>query len=134
MGTVKKRINVNVSDDDVNIVLQRIADTIGHIVVTSGDRGKPLEIGGKEKSLHLHKKAADFRFTSISLAEGYKQIKEKKLVIFSKGKKYEVIHHGEHSECKPHLHIGRYPNGTGVLFKVEGLTPETKKKYTLDSN
>jgi hypothetical protein len=135
MGTVTKRINITISDEDINTVLQRIADNIGHIIVISGDRGKALTIGAKNKSLHLHNQAADFRFGSISLEEGYKQLKEKKSLIFSKDKKYEIIHHGEHTNThNAHLHVGRYPSGTGTFFKLEGLTAKTRGKYIFDND
>ncbi len=120
-----------VSDENVKTVLGNIANTLkGDISVTSGDRNS-VPSGGSQTSLHLQKRAADFSVSGYTLASAFAELKKNKADIFDSDKKYEVIHHGEHTETGgAHLHVGRFATGTGAHFKVEGLTQDTKGKYT----
>ena len=122
---------VTVSDEGVKAVLDKIAaQLVGDVTVSSGDRGA-VPSGGSTTSHHLDKRAADFSVSSLTLAEAFSKIKEKKDAIFDGDKKYQVIHHGEHTGTSgAHLHVGRYATGAGVSFLVEGLTLAGKNKYT----
>lgn len=121
-----------VSDNNVKIVLQRIADNLGkNISVHSGDRTSIVQ-GSSKSSLHIHKRAADFHIQGISDAAGFKLLKEKFNDLFDADEAYEMIHHGQHTATGgEHLHLGRYGNGRKgyVKFKTEGLSPATKGNY-----
>jgi len=123
-----------ISDDNIKAVLQKIADTLeGDVNVTSGDRNY-VPAGGSQTSLHLQKRAADLSVSGYSLKDAFAKLKEQKATIFDADKKYEVIRHGDHTATGgPHIHIGRFATGTGVSFKVEGLTEVSKGVYTLDN-
>jgi peptidase M15-like protein len=124
-----------VSDENVQTVLGRVATELGkNVNVSSGDRGSALDVGAGTKSLHLKHRAADFHVEGLSDEEAFKKIQEKKDDIFDSDKRYEVIWHGPHTETMgQHVHIGRFETGTGVNFKKEGTTAETKGKYTVAS-
>src|SRR5262245_36348446 len=122
--------NKQVSDANVREVLQTIANLYEkHVTVTSGDRHQALSVGGKKKSLHLQKRAADFHVVGVLDKVVYRDLKVYASMIFDWTQGYEVIMHGPHTETMgAHLHIGHYPGKrhTGrVLFKTEGLTQKT---------
>ncbi len=120
-----------VSDENVKTVLQSIADQLkGDVNVTSGDRSY-VPKGGSTKSHHVDKRAADFWVTGYTLQCAFTKIKTKKSDIFDSDKKYQAIRHGTHTKTGgAHLHVGRYPSGSGVSFLVEGLTAATKGVYS----
>jgi len=132
MGQTNYYSNVKISDTDIVQVLDKISDKIGKIWVTSGDRGH-VPKGGSKTSRHLHHMAADFvpeAFLPV-MKEKFKIIFNNRNLIFTTGHRYEFIWHGEHTNTGgSHFHIGRFSKGTGVNFRVEGLTKETSGKYT----
>lgn len=118
-----------VSDDDLKEVLKRIARSIGSVHITSGDRGF-VPKGGSKTSLHLQHQAVDFGILGLSLEEGFIKLAHASRNIFTKGNSYEVIWHGPYTNTNgPHLHIGRFSKGSGVVFKKEGDCEENKGKY-----
>lgn len=127
---------ITVTDTEVKNTLQAIADYFEkNVNVTSGDRGTVLDMGGKEDSLHLQNRAADFHVEGIDDGTAYLYIKVYSSAMFSKEHGYEFIWHGPHTETTgQHLHLGRYGSKTVgyVKFKKEGITPEGKSKYPVD--
>jgi len=120
-----------VSDDNLKLVLARIAARIGSVRVTSGDRNFVPQ-GGSNKSLHLANRAVDFYIPGISLQSAYNKLLQNMTFIFDLHHKYEVIFHGSFTNTGgAHLHIGRYDSGSGVTFKMEGTTPESRGKYSI---
>lgn len=112
-------------------MLTKIAETLdGDVSVTSGDRGHVPE-GGSTTSHHLAHRAADFSVSGYTLAEAYTKIKDERAKIFDKDKKFQLIHHGDHTATSgAHLHIGRYEGGTGLNACTEGLTAAGKDVYS----
>ncbi|MEM9886189.1 MAG: hypothetical protein AAF849_09875 [Bacteroidota bacterium] len=125
--------NYTISDKDLLEVLNKIARHVGNVWVTSGDRkNKKPPKGSPDTSLHRLNQAVDFGIHGLTLEQGFEKLKLKKKLIFNNSSKYEVIHHGKYTNTKgPHLHIGRYSKGKGIIFKIEGISPETKGKYTI---
>ncbi len=132
-----------VSDSPLRTVMQRIANTLKtDLIVTSGDRNY-VPKGGSKNSLHLEKRAVDFhsrtkdlkKLDLKKLKELYDLIKEKADKIFDHDQAYELIIHGQYTGTGgPHLHIGRYFEGTkkpGLYLKEEGLTLGTKNVYSV---
>ena len=127
----------HVSDIELRIILDRIAISLGtNIIVHSGDRDfRPK--GSPKKSLHLAHRAADVHADGLSDTALFDLLRAKEKEIFhSLLHRYEVIHHGKFTETEgEHVHIAEYhliqaeEAGTGVIFKVEGMTPATKGKY-----
>jgi hypothetical protein len=122
-----------VTDEEVKTTIQAIADVLEkNIIVTSGDRNQPLDVGGKEKSLHLSKRAIDFHIEGLDDGTAYQQIKVYSYFIFSSKHSYEFIWHGPYTETSgQHLHIGRYGSATigYVNCKKEGVTAAGKGSY-----
>lgn len=120
-----------VSDEAVKEVLNRIATELGNdVIVTSGDRGHVPQ-GGSGTSHHLQHRAVDFYVRSMTLATVFSKLKEKKDNIFHADKRYQVIHHGNHTSTGgQHLHVGRYETGTGVRWCTEGLTADSAGVYS----
>lgn len=122
-----------VTDNEVKDCLQAIADFFEKDVnVTSGDRGTPLDVGGKDKSLHLQNRAADFHVDGIDDGYAYLNLKVFASAVFSKKFAYEFIWHGPHTETMgQHLHLGNYNYKTVgyVKFKKEGITSADKGVY-----
>lgn len=138
-GNFMATVNYNgktVSDEEIQKVLQAICDTFGmNVNVTSGDRATTLPVGGKEKSLHLQKRAADFHIEQLDDGLAYQKIKLYFNSIFSGDHGYEFIWHGPHTETSgQHLHIGRYGSEYlgYVKCKKEGITSGGKGIYTTD--
>jgi len=126
-------INYNgktISDEDIKDVLVKIATHLGTINVTSGNRNA-VPRGGSKTSLHLINQAVDFSITGMSLEDTFKKLIEKRYLLFNSSHKYEVIWHGQYTITGgPHIHIGRHAMGSGVSFKKEGTSAETKGKYS----
>jgi uncharacterized protein YcbK (DUF882 family) len=127
-----------VSDTELKLILQRIAETLGRdINVHSGDRDYRRK-GSPPKSLHLSHRAADLHVPGLIDIEVFNQLRNAKDKIFAGTvNSYQVIRHCPHTETEAaHIHIGHYHfirsfvTGPGVSFFVEGLTPGTKGKYT----
>jgi len=122
-----------VSDDHLHAVLLRAAQVLrADVRVTSGDRDKALKVGGKNRSLHLQHRAADFHMTSLTDAMVFRNLQTHGQDIFFPGIAYELIHHGPYTETMgEHVHLGNYPVGrlTGVHCKEEGLTEAGKGHY-----
>jgi hypothetical protein len=127
-------VNLNgktVSDLNVQTVLQRIADLLGATVkVTSGDRGH-VPTGGSTTSHHLSHTAADIHVEGLSDDHVFARLMSDKDTIFDADKRYQVIKHGQFTATQgAHIHIGRYADGTGVAFFVEGtMAPMRPGKY-----
>jgi len=91
-----------------------------------------LKVGGKNRSLHLQHRAADFHMTSLTDAMVFRNLQTHGQDIFFPGIAYELIHHGPYTETMgEHVHLGHYPVGrlTGVHCKEEGLTEAGKGHY-----
>ena len=128
------QVNYNgktVSDDNVKTVLGRIATKLGgDVSVTSGDRNYVPQ-GGSTTSHHIAKLVVDFSVAVFSLGGAFTQLKAHEKEIFDSDRKYEVIHHGAYTATGgSHLHIGRFSEGTGVAWLVEGLEETTKGIYS----
>ena len=120
--------NKTISDKKVIEVLKRIAKTIGTVVITSGDRST-VPKGGSKNSRHLKHMAADFGISGYGLTQwfGFKEIYKKRKEIFMDGGRYEILFHGKHDLCKPHIHIGRFTTGSGLSFKTRGVKKGEKE-------
>lgn len=130
MGIIKFN-GKKVSDKNVVGLLEKISHHIGPVNVTSGDRGH-VPRGGSVTSLHLIHQAVDFWVSGVNLEDAFKKLIEKRGLIFAGNHKYEVIHHGKYTHTGgPHLHIGRYPTGKGVIFKQEGTTEANRGRYSI---
>jgi hypothetical protein len=134
-GSSSKEPRVNyhgktVSDPSVRKVLGRVAsDVRANVNVSSGDRSS-VPRGGSPKSHHLEHRAADFHVSGRTDKAVFGQLKAYKKSIFDKNHKYQVILHGPFTATTgPHVHIGRYKDGKGVVFYKEGTTKGTKGKY-----
>lgn len=135
------QVNYNgktVSDEELKKMLQAICDVFkANVNVTSGDRSVPRDDGGKEKSLHLQKRAVDFHIEGVDHGTAYKKIKLYYNHIFLNSHGYEFIWHGPYTETSgAHLHIGRYGSAfVGyVKCKKEGVTSGGKGSYPIDIN
>lgn len=109
-GSANGRVNYGryrVSDPLVRQVLERIAQATGRTVtLTSGDRTY-VPRGGSRTSLHLLRRAADFKVTGMSLGQVFDLIRNNKSSILA-GAGYEVIYHQPGTNTGgPHLHVGR---------------------------
>ncbi len=127
-----------VSDENIHIVLQRIANLSNKdIHVHSGDRPAGHFVkGSKPTSLHIARRAADFHFKGMTDLQGFNFIKENMNKIFDQTEAYEVIQHRPGgSTGGPHLHIGRYGIGKNgyrrgyIIFMKDGL--ELGKLYSV---
>ena|SRR6266849_5671844 len=128
-----------VSDIELRIIIQRIADCLGsHVTVHSGDRDfRPK--GSPKRSLHLAHRAADLHAQGLPDAMLFDLIRKNKDVIFNSAvHRYQVIHHGRFTETEgEHVHIGDYHfikamvTGPGISFFVEGISPALKGHYNL---
>jgi len=131
MGTVTYQKKV--SDTDLHQVLQRMSDVYGKdITVHSGDRDD-VPAGGSKTSLHLVGRAADFHISGLEDQEVFQSMRQHLAQVFTRSEGYEFIRHGVHTATTgPHLHLGHYPakNQGKVIFKTEGLTPDTKGHYS----
>jgi hypothetical protein len=126
----------NVSDAGLKEILQKLAETFNKdINVSSGDRATALTVGAGAGSLHLQNRAVDFHVDGETDDNVYARIKANYATIFSSNNRYEVIQHGPYTETMgAHVHIGVYTSGVpAVLFKQEGLTPATKKEYSIET-
>lgn len=125
-----------VTDTEVKDVLQAMADFFEKdVVVTSGDRGTPLNVGGKGKSLHLKNQAADFHIAGMDEGTAYLYIKVFASAMFASEHGYEFIWHGPHTETMgQRLHLGRYGSASPgyVKFKKESITNSEKGIYRTD--
>lgn len=125
-----------VSDVELHLVLQRIAERLGHIVVHSGDRHDRPK-GSPARSLHLSNRAADLHVPGMPDAAVFDFLKANKSEIFaSVVHHFQVIHHGKFTETEgEHIHLGDYhfikadTSGPGASFFVEGLTSLTSGRY-----
>ena len=125
-----------VSDKHLRVILQSVADNLNQdLRITSGDRDKVLDIGGKKKSLHLQHRAADLHANGLTDAQVFVELKAKMNSIFDHTQAYEVIRHGPFTGTHgAHIHIGHYGEGkaAAVYFKKEGWTPDQKDKYQVE--
>jgi hypothetical protein len=97
--------------------------------VTSGDRSS-VPHGGSTRSHHLEHRAADFHVSGRSDKAVFDRLKTDKKAIFDNKHRYQVILHGPFTVTTgPHVHVGRYKDGTGAVFYKEGTTKQTKGKY-----
>ena len=122
-----KTKDIKVTDEKLKKILERLADYVGNgkIWLTSGDRTHVPD-GGSTTSRHLHNMAADMIIGGFNSAEGQKsaflKIYEKRKSIFIDHHKYEIIYHGKFTKTTGlHIHIGRFPTGTGLYFYTEGV-------------
>ena len=129
----------HVSDNDLRLVLNEIALTLGtNVIVHSGDRDYRPK-GSPSHSLHLSHRAADLHAPGMTDDFLFARLQAAKSKIFhSATNSYQVIHHGKFSETEgEHVHIGHYQliksfvTGPGVSFWVEGIFPGGKGRYTL---
>lgn len=123
-----------VSDRHLHVVLQRLSDVYGRdVTVHSGDRGTVVK-GSSPKSLHLQHRAADFHVGGLSDQAVFDSLHAHLAAVFDRSEGYEFIRHGAHTNTGgPHLHLGHYPgrHQGRVMFKVEGLSPQTAGVYTV---
>ena len=134
-GATRKTFNVKynghkVSDKSLQRALQDIANFFGKDVnVTSGDRDF-VPTGGATNSMHLKGKAVDFHVEGMSDAAVFKTLSGDNSPV---GQGFKFIRHGAYTVTQgAHLHLesGR-PTNQPSEFVVEGLTPETKNKYSI---
>lgn len=123
-----------VSDEEVRNVLESVCSYFeSDVTVTSGDRSY-VPKGGSPKSMHLLKRAADFHVANYDDATAFLHMKVFASNFFSSGNRYDLIHHGIHTETTgAHLHLGRLGSSTDwgyVKFIREGTTADTKDVYT----
>jgi hypothetical protein len=128
-----------VSDVPLKLLLVTVAEIVGaDLVVHSGDR-RHVPKGGAKKSLHKPGRAADLHAVGVSDAVVFERLKaqQDRLVEKAPINRFQVLRHGPHTATEgPHIHIGDYHliraevKGTGVEFWTEGLTPDTKGKYS----
>ncbi len=123
-----------VSDQEIeNILADACSYFEADINVTSGDRTYVPE-GGSDKSLHLHKRAADFHVVGYDDATAFLYMKVFVAAFFASGNKYEFILHGVYTATGgAHLHLGRYGSTFDwgyVHYKKEGTTSSTKGVYS----
>jgi hypothetical protein len=140
MLTASPRVIYQKSTSDVSlrIVLDRASRILGRtIVVHSGDRDfRPK--GSPSKSLHLAHRAVDLHVPHLSAGQLFHDLLEHKAEIFESAvESYQVIHHGIHTETEAeHVHVGHYHmikamvTGPGISFWLEGMTPNTKGRYS----
>jgi Peptidase M15 len=119
-----------VSDPNVRKVLSKVASRLeANVNVTSGDRSS-VPSGGSKKSHHLQRRAADFHVSGHTDKEVFGRLRSERRQVFDRAHKYQVILHGPHTATTaPHIHIGRYKDGTGVVFLKEGMTKNSRGKY-----
>ena len=114
-------------------VLQKIADWHNkNVKLTSGDRFTALKMGAGLKSLHMQHSAADFHVIGVLDVVAFVDICTfAAFQVFDfEQNRYEFLHHGPSTETSgEHLHVGRFPEGKGVSFIIEGYTPQTKGVY-----
>jgi hypothetical protein len=128
-----------VSDVSLKLLLVNVAEIVGaDLVVHSGDRAHTPK-GGAKKSLHKHSRAADLHAVGVSDAVVFERLRanKKKLEQCSSIGRFQVLRHGPYTKTEgAHIHIGDFHliraevKGTGVEFWTEGLTPQTKGKYS----
>ena len=96
-----------VSDPLVRQVLERIAAQTGRtVIVTSGDRSY-VPRGGSRTSLHLLRRAADFKVEGMGLRQAFDLVRGNSGSILS-GAGFELIYHAPGTSTNaPHLHVGR---------------------------
>jgi hypothetical protein len=133
-ATTDVKVNFNgktVSDQKVKDVLGKVADlTGGTVKVGSGDRTH-VPKGGSKTSHHLAGRAADIHVQGLTDKQVFDKLRQNPGKVFLPSDRYQVIHHGPHTFTgAQHVHIGRYADGKGVSFWLEGKTPGTKGKYT----
>jgi hypothetical protein len=131
---------VTVSDYHIRCLLAAIAGELGrNITVHSGDRHKTLSVGAGSKSHHLDGRAADFHVTGMLDEDAFDAIMERadQLPTFP-NQRFNLIRHGPYTETEgPHLHLGHYrilekhTAPYSMVFRVEGLTAETSKIYSI---
>ena len=120
-----------VSDPDIQAMLEKIADLTGRVVnVTSGDRDF-VPAGGARNSDHLKKRAADFHLEGLTDEAAYAEIKTKRSAIFGASMAFQLIRHGPHTQTQgAHIHLGQPQAGSPRCgFWTEGLTPADKGHY-----
>jgi hypothetical protein len=125
LGGGRGRVNyqgVRVSSAPVRGFLQRLAELTGRtVIVTSGDRDY-VPMGGSNKSLHLHRRAADFVVDGMSLGQAWAVIRSHRAALLAGGS-YELIWHQPGTRTSaPHLHVGDYGDGRGTVFKIDDGT------------
>jgi hypothetical protein len=130
----KVHYSAHVSDQHLKVVLQRIAEALDrNISVHSGDRDAVVK-GSNTRSLHLLHRAADFHVHGMSDEFVFGEMR-RHLNVFDRSEGYEFIRHGQHTNTGgAHLHLGQYAGEHQgyVLFKTEGLSPDTGGHYTRD--
>ena len=113
-----------VSDPLVRQVLERIARKSGRsVILTSGDRNY-VPRGGSRTSLHLLRRAADFKVSGMSLSSVFNLIRTNKSTILANGG-FEVIYHRPGTITGgPHIHVGRRGSS------ADTLQTERRGRYT----
>ena len=109
-----------VSDPLVRQVLERIAAQTGRtVILTSGDRNY-VPRGGSRTSLHLLRRAADFKVQGMSLSSVFSVIRNNRSTILA-GAGFEVIYHQPGTNTGgPHLHVGRRGSSADAIKTERG--------------
>ncbi|MGI8638532.1 MAG: hypothetical protein ACR2MG_01045 [Pyrinomonadaceae bacterium] len=124
------------SDRHLRVVMERLSELLGKtVIVHSGDRNY-VPPGGSTKSLHLAHRAVDLHIVGLSDASILESMKANFSRLLDKSEGYELIRHGQYTETGgPHIHLGHYQGAHAgkVLIKLEGLTPQTKGDYSVQT-
>jgi hypothetical protein len=127
-----------VSDIQLRLLLGSIAELLGRdLRVHSGDRDYRPK-GSPRRSLHLAHRAADLHVNGMTDDQAFRLLLALRTKLPTNDiHRYQLIHHGQFTETEAeHIHIGDYPLitglalGPGVTCLVEGMTPQTKGKYS----
>ena len=124
------------SDKHLRVVMERLSELLGKtVVVHSGDRNYVPQ-GGSTTSLHLAHRAVDLHVDGLADADILEKIKANLSRLLDKTEGYELIRHGQYTATGgPHIHLGHYQGAHAgqVLLKLEGLTPQTKGDYSVQT-